>query len=203
MTGSLPEYVTCPDCGAGWGRPHFLRCELTVPAYARPLGAYQIRGLAAYAIWVFPLSTVRREVIRAMLPRGERVDRGNREVRTWQQGKKRNLVSHQFHTALRDFGRAGWVWTTPERIHVLEREPLYRFAEHALDRSDSWWLTEGVRDCVADLAAHLPAAVVPGDRVQRDAELAALRRLMEQTPAGGPHRGRGWVRITPRPGRPE
>jgi hypothetical protein len=201
LTSSPSEYVTCPDCGAGRGKPHFLRCELTVPAYILPVGAHQFRGLTAYSIWVFPLDTVRREVIRAMLPRGQRVLRGHQEQRTWR-NRSRNRMSDYFRESLKDFADAGWIWTTAERIHVLERGPLYRFAERALDRSGSWWLTEGVRDCVADLAAHLPATVTPGDQRQRDAELAALRRLMEQTPVTGPHQGRGWVRITPRPGSP-
>jgi hypothetical protein len=197
-----PDYITCPECGAGRGQPHFLRCELTVPAYTRPLGAHQFRGLTAYAIWVFPLSTVRREVIRAMLPRGSRKLRGHQEQRTWRD-RSRNRESDWFRETLQDLSRAGRIETTPERIRILDRPPLLRYAERALDRSGSWWLTEGVRDCVADLAAHLPLTVNPGDQAQREAELAALRRLMETTPVSGPHGGRGWVRVLPRPGRPE
>jgi hypothetical protein len=196
-----PDYVTCRECGAGWGKPHFLRCELTVPAYAQPLGSHQFRGLTAYSIWVFPLDTVRREVIRAMLPRGERTPRASFETRS-AKDRTRNRNSDRFREILQKLSRAGWIWITPERIHVLERPPLYHYAARALGRSGSWWLTEGVRDSVADLAAHLPLTVNPGDQDQREAELAALRQLMESTPASGPHSGRGWVRIQPRPGRP-
>jgi len=197
-----PGYITCPECGAGWGRPHFLRCQLTVPAYTRPLGARQFRALTAYAIWVFPLDTVRREVIRAMLPRGGRSLRGEKEGRTWR-NRSRNRTSDLFRESLKEFAESRWIWITPERIHVLNRPLLYRYAERALERSGTWWLTEGVRDSVADLAAHLPETLIAGDRGQRADELAALRRLMESAPATGPHGGRGWVRIQPRPGRPE
>jgi hypothetical protein len=189
----------CPECGAGIGRPHFLRCEITVPAYNRPVGLRQVRGLTAYAIWVFPLDTVRRPVIRAMLPRGTRVLRGHQEQRT-AKNRSRNQVSHVFGLALEEFEESGWIWRTPERIHVLRRPPLYRYARRLLPTG--WDLTQGVHQAIADLVDHFPAAPA-GEQAERDAELASLRQLMETTPATGPHSGRGWVRITPRPGRPE
>jgi hypothetical protein len=194
------EMVVCPDCGAGRGRPHFMRCEITVPAYDRPVGIRQVRGLTAYAIWVFPLNMVRRPVIRAMLPRGQRILRGNPELRHGKKSKTRNPVSNVFGLSLEGFEAAGWIWKTPERIHVLRREQLYGYARKCLPTGWDW--TVGVHQAIADLVDHFPGAA-PAEQDERDRELAALRRLMETTPATGPHSGRGWARITPRPGRPE
>jgi plasmid maintenance system antidote protein VapI len=200
-----PEYITCPECGAGWGRPHFMRCVLIVPAYDRPVGIRQIQGLAAYAIGIFPLDTVRREVIRAMLPRGDRRMLAHPETRRAGE-RSRNAASHAYREALKYFDETGWIWRTPERIHITRnsRPKLLRYAHTCLPTG--WDLTDGVHESVADLIGHLPGATPAGiddPEAERERELAALRRLMEKTPASGPHGGQGWVRIVPRPGRPE
>jgi hypothetical protein len=204
VTQPEDKYVVCPQCGAGYGRPHFLRCVLIVPAYDRPVGIRQVAGLAAYAIGIYPLATVRREVIRAMLPRGDRQMLAHPETRRAGQ-RTQNVASKAFREALQEFGRARWITRTPERISVTRnaRPKLLAHARHCLPTG--WDLTEGVHQSIEDLIVHLPGptpAGVDDPEAERERELVALRKLMETTPVSGPHDGTGWVRIVPRPGSP-
>lgn len=190
-------YVVCPDCGAGWGKPHFERCLIPVPFYSRRLGAYQVQGLLAYALAVFPLTDVRRSTVRAMLPRGERTRRPSQADVPGSKGRTRNRVSDTYGIALQQFEERGWIWRTPEQIRVFDRPALLRQAKRCLP--NCWWLTEGVHEAIAALAADFPPAARAGEEEQRNRELAALRALMQQAPGTGPHAGRGYVRIVPRP----
>jgi hypothetical protein len=199
-----PEYVVCPGCGAGWGRPHFERCRIEVPSYAGQGNLYAplVTGLTAYSLAIFPLALVRRSTIRAMLPRGEtRVPASQAAKRAAGIPKSQrggtasvNDTSVRFQNALRGFSRRGWIRREGgDCCVIVARYPLRRTAERLLDgRPD---LISGAREAIAALAASFPEPATVEGRAQRDRELAALRRLMEDAPAQGPHGGRGYVQV--------
>jgi hypothetical protein len=195
-----PGYVACSGCGAGWGRPHFERCQIDIPVWDLHLGVNQIRGLLAYALSVFPLTDVRRSTIRAMLPRGERTLKPSRACLPHSAGAKtRNRVTDTFGITLRQIEEHGWIWRTPEQVRIFDRQALLRYAKGHLPAC--WWLTARVHEAIGLLAENFPPGITPDEITQRDRELAALRKMMQESPATGPHAGRGYVRITPPPPR--
>lgn len=201
------EYAACPRCGSGWGRPHYERCNVDVPDYDdqwMPSGV--LTGLTAYALAVFPLDVVRRSTVRAMLPRGVRAVRpaalARREAgesRVSLSNAKRNRVSDAFTASLAAFRREEWIRTTETAVLIVARHPLNSTAGRRLrERPD---LIVSLRQAIAVLAESLgPATTVEG-QAQRERELAALRRLMQEAPAQGPHGGRGYVKLTHGTGR--
>lgn len=180
-------YVVCPSCGSGWGRPHYERCLIGVPAYTRPITYYESRVITMFAISIFPLDVMRRSTIRAMLPRGDDLPRksGTNRMSVW------------FGGALSWAAEFGYISQDPSFITVLRRKPMVAFAGRRMDAIPG--LVEQVWLAIAAVAADLPEQHTTAGQAQRERELAALRKLMQSAPGGGHPGGRGAIRVVPPP----
>lgn len=192
----VDDHGQCPGCGQGRGRPHFERCSLPEPFYGRELTRSEIRGLTDWALGTFPIDVVRRSTIRAMLPRGRTYGHPTPEER--KAGKvSKNAASNAFREELGRMKRLGAVRLSSDCVVILARETLMRHARGQLRLAPD--LVPALRTTLASVAAGLPEELTVAGRAQRDAELRALKRLMEETPASGPHQGRGFVRLVGKP----
>jgi hypothetical protein len=189
--GDVPGvYQACPGCGAGWGQPHYERCGIALPDYSRPITALEAKVITMFAISIFPLDLVRRNTIRAMLPRGDDLPRSG----------QKNRVSRWFAEALTWADEYGYIERRHDHILVLHRQALVAYSGRRMGEIPG--LTEEVWLAIARVTATLPAEPTTEGKADRARELAALRHLMESAPGTGPHGGRGYARIVPRPGRP-
>jgi hypothetical protein len=184
-TGEPPPWTACPSCGSGWGRPHYERCLIDVPAYTRPITQYEARVITTFAISIFPLDVMRRSTIRAMLPRGDDLPRksGTNRMSVW------------FGGALNWAAEYGYISQDPSFITVLRRKPMVAFAGRRMNAIPG--LVEQVWLAIAAVAADLPEQHTAAGQAQRERELDALRKLMQAAPGGGHPGGRGSARIVP------
>jgi hypothetical protein len=169
-----------------------------VPAYdGVVLTQRHIKGLLGYTMAIWPEEQIRREVLRAMLPRGERKTRPGRVGIPTPQGRTKNVMTGYFTFWLKHFHDWGLIERHPEHVVILApRAYLYQRAEQWLARD--WALHEGVHQAIRVMVDHPPSELRLAEA--RYQELVSLRKLMEAYPAGGPHKDKGYVRIWPRPG---
>ena len=198
LVTTVDERGGCPSCGQGLGQPHYERCAIPVPEYDRILLGREIHGLTAYAIGVFPLDIVRRSTVRAMLPRGQTYGHRTSAQRRVSATTSVNAVTKAFQATLRQCGQRGWIDRRDDCVVILIRDRLLSYARGQLRYSPG--LIPALYESLSAVAAGLPQELTAAGRAQRSAELRAIQRLMEQTPATGPHSGRGYVRLTSKPG---
>ena len=191
LVTKVNRYGVCTDCGQGLGQPHFERCLIAPPDYGRYLSRREISAIVTYAIAIFPLDVVRRSTLRAMLPRGHTKGHPTAQERKHSNKSSVNVISACFGEALRSLDRSGWIERREDCVITLQRDRMLQSATRQL--ADAPELVTALRASLAGVAAGLPEELTPAGKAQREAELRALRQLMQETPASGPHSGRGYV----------
>jgi hypothetical protein len=152
----------------------------------------------AYALAVFPIDTVQRTTIRAMLPPGITRQRPEAIVRrAADRGGSKNRISVDFGRALQFFAGRGWIDRGDVLLRIRDRDALRAHALSGLP---------GVPDrfiALEQAVAQLRAPAAGADRREDSRALAAIRlrelraieQLMRSGVSGSNWSGRGSVRF--------
>ena len=155
----------------------------------------------AYALAVFPIDTVQRTTIRAMLPPGT-----TRQVpqaivrRAANRHASKNRVSIDFGQALKFFADQGWIDRGDVLLRIRDRDALRAHALSGLpDMPDMPAHLIALEQAVTQLRAQVTSAARRDDppalvaiRLQ---ELRAIEQLMRSGVSGSNWSGRGSVRF--------
>lgn len=145
------------------------------------------------------LDIVSRATLRALLPRGLSYPTRQMQVKRTRTHvgygpRIANDVTLRFQKALWRMEAAGWIERGETHVFVIDRRELLNFAT-------SVPMPEGFRvdfsHAYETLVAEPAGRLSPSGRHQREAELRALKRLMEEG-LGANWSGRGSVRFVPR-----
>jgi len=169
-------------------------------SHAETAAGCQTPGLErtiAFALGALGMDAVQRSTIRALLPKGERKQRGpathQRRLHGERVSTSKNKTTKAFGQALQDLERMGWIKRTPELVLVRNRAALLR---HALrDRPAAPQQLLNLRGALDAIRADMRPSDVSSSAAlveQRRREIRAVMALMQAPPGGD---GTGSVRI--------
>jgi hypothetical protein len=152
----------------------------------------------AYALAVFPIDTVQRTTIRAMLPPGITRQRPQAITRrAVGRGGSKNRVSVDFGRALQFFADQGWIDRGDVLLRIRDRDALRAHALSGLPDVPAHLIA--LEQAVTQLRAQVTSAARRKDSPAlvaiRLQELRAIEQLMRSGVSGSNWSGRGSVRF--------